>query len=70
VHRCAHLDSANLGVQPKGTSVAGMEGGDGKGGPRPWLAGFGELGGGAAILDGPVSISGSRQTQNTRGRRW
>jgi hypothetical protein len=66
VHRCVLLDSANLGVQPKGTIVVAMVGGDGNGGPRSWLAGSGELDCGVALSAGPGSISGSRRTQNTR----
>jgi hypothetical protein len=70
VHRSAHLGNAKLGVEPKGTSVAAMEGGDGNGGPQPWLAGSGELGGSAALPADLMSISGSRRTQNTREGRW
>jgi hypothetical protein len=65
-HQRILLDSANLGVQPKGTIVAAMAGGDGNGGPRPWFADSGELDGGAALSTGPGSISGSRRTRNTR----
>jgi hypothetical protein len=60
VHRRVHLDGANLRVQPKGAMVAAKVVSDGNGGPPPWLAGSGELGGGATLLAGPVSISGSR----------
>jgi hypothetical protein len=58
VHQRVHLDHANLGVQPKGTIVAAMAGGDGNGGPWPWLAGSGELDDGVALMAGPGSISG------------
>jgi hypothetical protein len=53
-------------VQPKGTIVIAMAGGDGNGGPRPRLAGSGELSGGATLSAGPGSIDGSRQTRDTR----
>jgi hypothetical protein len=70
VHQRVHLDHANLGVQPKGTIVVVMAGGDGNGGPRSQLADSDELDGGVALLAGPGSISGSRQNRNTReGRR-
>jgi hypothetical protein len=66
VHRCIYHNGANLRVQPKEAMAVVNAVGDGNGGPRPWLAGSSELGGGAALLAGPVSISGSRRTQNTR----
>jgi hypothetical protein len=65
VHRRVHLNGANIKVQPKRTMVAAKAVGDSNGGPRPWLADSDELDGGAALLAGPMSISGSRQTQNT-----
>jgi hypothetical protein len=60
VHRRVHLNGANLRVQPKGAMAAAKAGGDGNGGPRPWLAGSGELGGSVTLLADPMSISGSR----------
>jgi hypothetical protein len=70
VHRRVHLNGANLKVQPKRTMAAAKAVGDGNGGPRLRLADSGELDGGATLLAGPVSTSGSRRTQNTQeGRR-
>jgi hypothetical protein len=43
VHQRIDLDCANLGLQPKGTSVVAMAGGDSNGSQRPWLVGSGEL---------------------------
>jgi hypothetical protein len=70
VHRRVHHNGANLRVHLKGAMVAAKAVGDGNGGPRLRLAGSGELDGGATLLAGPVSICGSRWTQNTKeGRR-
>jgi hypothetical protein len=66
VHRRVHLNGANLRVQPKEAMAAAKAVGDSNGGPRPRLASSSELGGGATLLAGPVSISGSRQTRYTR----
>jgi hypothetical protein len=66
VHRRVHLNGVKLRVQPKGAMAAAKAVSDSNGGPRLWLAGSGELDGGATLLAGPVSISGSRRTQNTR----
>jgi hypothetical protein len=62
VHRRVHLNSANLRVQPKGAMAAAKAVGDGNGGPRPRLAGSGELDGGVTLLVGTVSIYGSWRT--------
>jgi hypothetical protein len=70
VHRHVDLNGANLRVQPKGAMAQAKAGGDGNGGPRPWLASSGELGDSATLLAGPVSINSSKQTRYTReGRR-
>jgi hypothetical protein len=60
------VGEAMAAERPKEAMAAAKAVGDGNGGPRPCLVGSGELGSGATLLAGPVSISGSRQTRYTR----
>jgi hypothetical protein len=70
-HRHVRLSLAHLGVPLSDAKATAVEDGGGHGGSRPRFGRLRRLDGGATLLVGPVSISGSRRTQNAReGRLW